>query len=116
MKKFRNICLSVALVSCTALAGCGGDAVPSDVMDRETMTSFLKEAYTLEGFYAIESAFHYDTLQPQMLDSYDSLLAAYNITRQDFEHSVEWYAHHPELYGQMHQEVINQLDSMMTTP
>lgn len=114
MKRVRNITLSAFLLFSGLFCGCKDIVVPSDVMKEKTMVSFLKDAYTLEGFYAIETAFHYDTLHPQMLASYDSLLASYSLTREDFERSVDWYSRHPELYQKVHQEVIDQLDQEMS--
>ena len=67
--------LLAALFAVAALAsGCRSDQQPSDVMGEEKMAEFLQEAYLLEGFYGIETSFQYDTLYPEMLASYDSLL------------------------------------------
>lgn len=101
--------LFVLLLSVSALAACK-DHVPADVMDEPTMTAFLKEAYLLEGFYAIETSFRYETMTPEIVASYDSLLAKYGITREDFERSVEYYMHHTDKYVDIHNAVIAQLD------
>ena len=101
---------SAVLLLCLASVGCSQKRVPSDVMDEPTMAAFLKEAYLLEGFYAIETGFQYDTLHPQMVASYDSLLTSFGITRDDFERSVGWYIRHPELYERIHDSVLARLD------
>ena len=112
MKFFRYISLSIALSFCLCLAGCSEVKIPEDVMSEDTMAQFLQDAYLLEGFYAIETGFHYDTLKPQMLASYDSILASYDLSRADFEHSVLWYTHHPDIYQRVHDTVIARLDAM----
>lgn len=111
MKKHASIILSALFICCGLLQGCGKIIVPSDVMDEKTMVSFLKDAYTLEGFYAIETSFHYDSLYPQMRASYDSLLLTYDLSREDFERSMDWYSHHPEAFEKVHQSVIAEIDT-----
>ena len=103
------------LILLTALlaASCNHEeGIPSWVMDEETMTSFLKEAYLLEGFYAVETQYQYDTLNAEMAAAYDSLLARHHLTRQDFDTSIAWYSYHPDRYEAIHDEVIAYLDSL----
>lgn len=107
---FKYLTLSAVLSLSLGSAGCSQERVPSGVMDEPTMAAFLKEAYLLEGFYAVETGFQYDTLHPQMMASYDSLLASFGITRDDFERSVEWYIRHPELYERIHDSVLARID------
>lgn len=101
MKKARLVTLSVSLLLFMAILSCNGNSRPSNVMDEETMASFLEDAYILEGFYAIQSHYQFDTLQPEMIASYDTLLSRYSITSDDFERSIDWYVHHPEIYHRM---------------
>ena len=114
MNMIRSYTLSVVLLLCVGLAGCSHKAVtPKGVMSEDDMASFLQQAYLLEGFYAIETGFQYDTLHPEMLASYDSLLASYNITRDDFERSVAWYCRHLDIYERVHDTVLARIDAAM---
>ena len=106
----KYLTFSAVLLLCLTSVGCSQERVPSGVMDEPTMAAFLKEAYLLEGFYAVETGFQYDTLHPEIVASYDTLLASFGITRADFEHSVEWYIRHPELYERVHDSVLARLD------
>ena len=83
MKKYGFVLLPVILLLCGVLSSCNSDEVPPDVMSEERMASFLQEAYLIEGFYAVETGFHYDTLQPEMIGTYDSLLSRYGLNRED---------------------------------
>ena len=82
-------------------------------MPETQMVDFLEQAYLLEGFYAVETGYQYDTLHPEMLASYDSLLASYCITRDDFERSVNWYSRHPDIYERVHDSVLARIDREM---
>lgn len=110
MNKYGFMSLPVLLALLCLMGSCRSDAVPSDVMGEERMASFLQEAYLIEGFYAVETHFHYDTLQPEMLGSYDSLLARYGLSREDFERSVDWYTEHPHIYKRVHDTVVARMD------
>jgi len=110
MNKLRYTPLALLFAAVLLLSACRSDKVPADVMDEQKMASFLQEAYLLEGFYAVETGFHYDTLQPEMIASYDSLLVSYGLSRDDFERSVDWYTHHPNIYQRIHDSVLARFD------
>ena len=115
MNTIRHITLSAFLLLCVGAVGCSHEAKPPhDVMSETTMVDFLEQAYLLEGFYAIETGYQYDSLYPEMLASYDTLLASYAITRDDFERSVHWYASHPEIYMRVHDSVLARIDAALT--
>jgi len=115
MKKyFRNTTFPVVLALCAtftfSLSSCSSEPRPqSPVMDEATFVDFLEQAYLLEGFYALESHYQLDTLQPEMIASYDSLLAQYGITHEVFDTTVDWYAHHPDIYQRVHDSVMARL-------
>lgn len=113
MKRCRIITFTILLAAMGGLLSCNSDVVPPDVMDEEKMSTFLQEAYLLEGFYGIETGFHYDSLHPEMIASYDSLLASYSISREDFERSVDWYVHHPEIYERVHDTILARIDRQL---
>ena len=113
MKSTRTISFSVLLAISILLGACHHDRIPAGVMDPATMTEFLKEAYQLEGFYAIETEFRYDSLHAEMMASYDSLLDSHGLTREDFERSIEYYTRHTREYQLIHQQVVAGLDSLL---
>ncbi|MBQ6069072.1 MAG: DUF4296 domain-containing protein [Bacteroidales bacterium] len=110
----RNFTLSAILILFLGVVGCSHEArPPHDVMTETAMVDFLEQAYLLEGFYAVETGYHYDTLHPEMLASYDSLLASSGITRDDFERSIGWYGRHPDIYARVHDSVLARIDSAL---
>lgn len=114
MNTSRCLTLSAVLLFFVGVVGCSHEAVPpSDVMSEATMVDFLQHAYLLEGFYAVETGYHYDTLHPEMLASYDTLLATYDISRDDFERSVRWYGSHPDIYERVHDSVLARIDAAL---
>ena len=115
MKTVRIVSFSILLAAVALLGACRHKGVPAGVMDASTMTAFLKEAYLIEGFYAIETEFRYDSLHAEMVASYDSLLKDFGLTREDFERSVDYYSRHPHDYALIHKQVIAELDSTLVS-
>ena len=113
MNQLRYTLLAALFAVAVFASGCRSDQQPSDVMGEEKMAEFLQEAYLLEGFYGIETSFQYDTLYPEMLASYDSLLASYSLTREDFERSIDWYTRHPQIYQRIHDTVLARFDRQL---
>ncbi len=111
MKTIRILSFSILLSGMMLFCGCRHEQRPADVMDEAEMVSFLKDAYLLEGFFAIESGFQYDSLHNEMVAAYDSLLVSHGLTREDFERSVDYYTRHPHDYQLIHQQVVDALDS-----
>ena len=110
MKKYGFLSLSVLSVIMCMMVSCRGDEEPPEIMGEERMVSFLQEAYLIEGFFAVETGFHYDTLQPEMIGAYDTLLAHYGLSREDFESVLDWYVSHPKVYKRVHDTVVARLD------
>ena len=115
MKNVRNSSLTVVSVFLLAVvpffSSCGSEPLPKPpVLEEARFVDFLADAYLLEGFYALESHYRFDTLQPEMIASYDTLLSTYGITREYFEHSMEWYSRHPEIFQRVHDTVLARFD------
>ncbi|MBQ0015609.1 MAG: DUF4296 domain-containing protein [Bacteroidales bacterium] len=88
---------------------CGGR--PADLLSEQQMVDFLTEAYLIEGFYGIETGYHYDELTPEIIGSYEELLDRKGISRDRFERSVKYYmSKQPEQYKHIHDMVVEQLE------
>lgn len=88
----------VAFLAASLFGFCRHEGRPADVLDAPQMVAFLTDAYLLEGFYAVETQYRYDALSPEVLRAYDDILSAHHLTREQVEHSFDYYANHPDLY------------------
>ena len=107
MKKIIVLMLPALLL----LGACRHEGRPADVMTHEQMVAFLADAYLLEGFYAVETQYRYDALSPEVLHSYDSILAVHSLTREDVERSLDYYTRHLDEYQAIHEEVVALLEA-----
>lgn len=74
------------------------------------MVEFLCEAYLLEGFYAVETGYHYELMKPEIAQSYQDLFDKYHLSQEDFDRSMHYYSKHPKVYDEIHAEVVRRLD------
>ena len=93
MKKFPILVAALLLV-----AACRSEQRPPDVLAPQAMAAVLADAYMLEGFYAVETEYRYDTMLPEVLAAYDDILARHGTTREAVERSFEYYGAHPDQY------------------
>jgi len=105
-KTLLSICFAAVL-----LAACHSDKLPDGILDQQQMTSFLREAYLLEGYCAIETRYNFDSLKPEMIYAYDDILAKQGITREQVEASFAYYAKHPNEYKAIHEAVAAELET-----
>ena len=94
-----------------AFVSCRHDSLPEGVLDASVMTDFLTDAYIIEGSYAVETRYRYDTLPDQVLRSYDSILALHGVTREQVERSFDYYLQHIEAYQAIQDSVVARLET-----
>ncbi len=93
------------------LAACHHEGLPQGVIDEARMTDFLTEAYQLEGFYAVETQYRYDSLPDAVVQRYDSLLEAQDLSREQVEQSLDYYSQHLDAYQRIHDSVVVRLEA-----
>lgn len=106
---FATVCVLFAATS-VLLSSCGREPRPvPPVMEEAKLVDFLEEAYLLEGYYAFVSHYRFDTLQPEMVASYDALFGKYGITQEVFDTTIRWYVEHRDIYARVCDSVLTRL-------
>lgn len=80
------------------LASCHHEARPGNVLPPDQMVHFLTEAYRIEGRTAVSTHYRYDVLTSEAVHSYDSLLQAMGVDKQQVDTSLAYYADHLDEY------------------
>ena len=105
-KTLYSLCISALM-----LTACSSNPLPEGILDKQQMTDFLREAYLLESYCAVETRYNFDSLTPEMIYAYDDLLAEQGIPREQVEASLAYYVKHPEEYTAIHEAVVASLES-----
>lgn len=107
MKKIPILVAALLLV-----AACRSEQRPADVLAPQAMAAVLADAYMLEGFYAVETEYRYDTMLPEVLAAYDDILTRHGTSREAVERSFEYYSSHPDQYRPIQDSVLAILQRM----
>ena len=108
--------LSFLLALCLLLPGitaCHDEQRPADVIATDTMTDFLTDLYLVEGYYAVESQYRFDTASTEVVEALQSLFVKYRLTRERVEKSFDYYSLHPEEYEAIQNEVAARLEQLI---
>lgn len=114
--KQKILCLSLAAAVLLLALGCRGDRLPEGVLGHDQMVDFLTDAYLVEGYFAVETNYTFDSITPEMVHAYDDVLTRHGITREQVEASFEYYARHPEPYNAISKEVEARINEKATSP
>ncbi|MBR1792476.1 MAG: DUF4296 domain-containing protein [Bacteroidales bacterium] len=105
--------LVMAMLTLSVAFGACSHGLPKGIMSEQQMVDFLSEAYLIEGFYAIETGYHYESLGEEIVSAYQQLLARQGLTQEQFEQSVSYYMHHADRYEDIHRQVVERLDAAL---
>jgi len=89
---------------------------PDDVLPPDKLASVLADINTLEGYYAVEGV---PGQSRSGLDDNDSiktvlmtgLLAGHGLTREQFDHSLDWYGRHIDQYEDVCDRTLSLLEA-----
>ena len=103
------ILLSLLLLTATA---CHRDQRPADVLAADTMVNVLTDLYLIEGYYAVESQYRFDTASPEVIGAVDEVLKTHHVTRESMEKSFDYYSQHPDEYEAIQKEVATRIEQL----
>ena len=113
MAFLKRICLPLFLL-CTLLAACtdvDDVAIPADVLPKDKMAEVMVDIHLLEATVNLTVTATDKAAFNEKGDQID-VYKKHNITRKQYEDSYLFYTRHPELLGEIYQQVLNELSKM----
>lgn len=106
--------LYIVLIPCVLMmfSSCHRSALPPGVLPENQMVDLLTDVYIMEGYYADETMYHFDSMIVEINESYDELFDKYGITRAQFDSNMSYYSHNPAELELINQQVLSRLDSI----
>ncbi len=102
-RRFRHI--AVIVVVLLALSSC--QLRPMHILSREEMVDILYDIQLTES--TVKSIYPRST-QREKQEYYDAVFKKHNITREQFEQSVEWYSHNPRKYSLVYEDLLARVE------
>lgn len=108
----KRLVLSLLCLLLLGTTACKRDQHPDDMLDADAMVNVLTDLYLVEGYYAIESQYRFDTASPEVLGAVDAVLEKHHITRERMEKSFDYYSKHPDEYGPIQEKVAARIEKI----
>lgn len=99
---------------CMLLAACSDPEhvdIPKDVLPKEKMAEVMVDVHLLEATVNLTVTATDKAAFNEKGDQID-VYKKHNTTRQQYEESYAFYTRHPDLLGEIYQEVLNELSKM----
>lgn len=103
----RNLLIYIVLLGCLLLPFTACTKVPKDVVPEKTMENILYDSYLGEGLSETELTPLYDKNARDVY--FKSVLNKYEISRQQYDASINWYMLHLDIYSKIYEKVLNRL-------
>ena len=92
------------LVAMLLLTAC---EVPVGVMSRKKMAEVLADVHIAEAITG--QTYAYNDFSSKRA-CFEKVFEKYDITRDEFNHSVDWYARHPRIYSEVYEETVKLIE------
>ena len=96
-----------------ALEACSSNEIPEDVLSPRQMVHLLKDFHLAEGM-AEQAYGRPDDRIFYHHEMMEGILNSYQVSREDFYSSYEYYVDHPDLLDSVYMDINDILDSMIT--
>ena len=116
MTKFSPISSHLSpLFLCLLLLGataCTRNQRPDEVLDADAMVDVLTDLYLIEGYYAVESQYRFDSDTPEVIDACDAVLEKHHLTHERMDISFDYYSKHPDEYQTIQEQVAARIEEI----
>lgn len=112
MKKHINIRIILSICLLATFFACNHETMPEGIIDTATMTAFLSEAHLIEGYSEARRGENADTTREMVERLYGSLFQKYNITADDYDKSLDYYMHHPQMMEEIYSRVLANINKV----
>lgn len=104
--------LVLPLLCLLLLGACNRNQRPNGVLDADAMANVLTNLYLVEGYYAAESQYRFDTASPEVLGAVDAVLEKHHVTREQMEKCFDYYSEHPDEYKAIQEKISTRIDKL----
>lgn len=104
--------LVLPLLCLLLLGACNRTQRPDDVLDADAMVNVQTDLYLIEGVYAAESQYRFDTVSPEITGAVDAVLKKHHISREQMEKSLDYYSKHPDEYKTIQEKISTRIDKL----
>ena len=99
------------LIICYFLLACRSpkERIPERILPEKEMVSILKEVHLAEANFELLKTNSKEVAQNTLLNNYHEIYSKYNIDKNKFQETLEYYANHPEKLEAIYSKVLEDI-------
>ena len=96
---------------CLILLSCGNQQkeTPQDILSENSFINLLKDIHSAEAKFELHKTKGMDNAKNELAHNYNAIYETYEITVDDFDKTLDYYAQHPEQLEKIYTRVLEQL-------
>jgi len=99
------------LIICYSLLACSSpkERIPERILPEKEMASILKEVHLAEANFELLKTNSKEVAQNTLLNNYHEIYSKYNIDKNKFQETLEYYANHPDKLEAIYSKVLEDI-------
>jgi len=96
------------LIICCFLLACSNpkEGIPEGILAEKELVSILKEVHLAEANFELLRKNKKELAQNTLLSSYQEIYSKYNIDKNEFQQTIEYYSNYPEKLEGIYSKVL----------
>jgi len=96
------------LIICCFLLACNNpkEGIPEGILAEKELVSILKEVHLAEANFELLRKNKKELAQNTLLSSYQEIYSKYNIDKNEFQQTIEYYSNYPEKLEGIYSKVL----------
>tara|TARA_B110000467_G_scaffold125842_1_gene118401 strand:- start:2 stop:346 length:345 start_codon:yes stop_codon:yes gene_type:complete len=101
----------LSFILCLILIGCGNQQkeTPQDILSENIFINLLKDIHLAEAKFELHKTKGMENAKNELAHNYSSIYKKYEITVDDFDKTLDYYAQNPEKLEKIYTRVLEQL-------
>ena len=108
--KIISFILSLILLSC----GNPKTEIPQDILSENSFINLLKDIHLAEAKFELHKTKGMENAKNELAHNYSTIYKTHEITGDDFDKTLDYYAQHPEQLEKIYTSVLEQLTKERT--
>ena len=93
--------LVIILLSCS-----GEQDVNENIIHKDQFTNILERIHLIESEFQLNRINNTDIHQNKLADDYQEIFSEYNVSKTEFENTLQYYSERPELLEKIYEEIL----------
>ena len=101
----------LSFILCLILLSCGNQQkeTPQDILSENSFINLLKDIHLAEAKFELHKTKGMENAKNELAHNYNTIYETYEITVDDFDKTLDYYAQHPEQLEKIYTSVLEQL-------